>query len=67
MKPHNELTAVQSPDPSPSQSVTGTGGIHLAARLSVDDAEWPRITLVTPVYNGVRYIEETIRSIVYQG
>jgi glycosyltransferase involved in cell wall biosynthesis len=28
---------------------------------------WPRITLVTPVYNGIRYIEETIRSIVYQG
>jgi glycosyltransferase involved in cell wall biosynthesis len=47
--------------------VTATGGIHLASRLSVDDAEWPRITLVTPVYNGVRYIEETIRSVVYQG
>ena len=28
---------------------------------------WPRITLVTPVYNGIRYIGETIRSIVYQG
>ena len=25
------------------------------------------ITLVTPVYNGARFIEETIRSIVYQG
>ena len=30
-------------------------------------AIWPRITLVTPVYNGVRFIEDTIRSIVHQG
>ncbi len=29
--------------------------------------EWPRITIVTPVYNGERYIEATIRSIVDQG
>jgi len=28
---------------------------------------WPRITLVTAVHNGARYIEDTIRSIVYQG
>ena len=26
----------------------------------------PRITLVTAVYNGARYIEDTIRSIVSQ-
>jgi len=57
----------QPHNPSPTPDPAATGGIHLAARLSVDDAEWPRITLVTPVYNGVRYIEETIRSIVYQG
>lgn len=29
--------------------------------------EWPRITLVTPVLNSVRYIEQTIRSVIYQG
>lgn len=29
--------------------------------------EWPRITMVTPVYNGVRFIEQTIRSILNQG
>ena len=28
---------------------------------------WPRITLVTAVYNGKRYLEDTIRSIVSQG
>jgi glycosyltransferase involved in cell wall biosynthesis len=29
--------------------------------------EWPKITLVTAVYNGEEYLEETIRSIVNQG
>ena len=28
---------------------------------------WPRITLVTAVYNGEKYIEDTIQSIVSQG
>jgi glycosyltransferase involved in cell wall biosynthesis len=28
---------------------------------------WPRISLVTAVYNGERYLEQTIRSIVGQG
>lgn len=27
---------------------------------------WPKITLVTAVFNGVRYIEDTIRSIISQ-
>jgi glycosyltransferase involved in cell wall biosynthesis len=27
---------------------------------------WPRITLVTAVYNGEKYLEETIRSVVQQ-
>jgi glycosyl transferase family 2 len=31
------------------------------------EIKWPRITLVTAVYNGARYIEDTIRSIVEQG
>ena len=44
-----------------------TRGIHLASRSQEESTRWPRITLVTPVYNGIRYIEETIRSIVYQG
>jgi glycosyltransferase involved in cell wall biosynthesis len=32
-----------------------------------DTHQWPRITLVTPVYNGERYLEETILSILHQG
>ena len=30
-------------------------------------AAWPRISLVTAVRNGAHYIEDTIRSIIYQG
>jgi glycosyltransferase involved in cell wall biosynthesis len=42
-------------------------GVQVAPNLRAASTQWPRITLVTPVYNGARFIEETIRSIVYQG
>ena len=41
-------------------------GVHVASNVAAS-TQWPRITLVTPVYNGARFIEETIRSTVYQG
>ena len=31
------------------------------------DSGWPRITLVTPVRNSARYLEQTIRSVIFQG
>jgi len=31
-----------------------------------DRSEWPRITLVTPVFNSARYIEQTIQSVISQ-
>ena len=39
---------------------------------SVNDAvaasgEWPKIALVTPVFNSARYLESTIRSVLSQG
>jgi len=56
------------PDNFQNRTVDSVGsGIHLASPLAETSTRWPRITLVTPVYNGIRYIEETIRSIVYQG
>jgi glycosyltransferase involved in cell wall biosynthesis len=30
-------------------------------------AEWPKIALVTPVFNSARYLEATIRSVLSQG
>src|ERR1700736_5220882 len=33
---------------------------------SLDRGEWPRITLVTPVFNSARYIEQTIQSVISQ-
>lgn len=31
-----------------------------------DRSEWPRITLVTPVFNSARYIEQAIQSVISQ-
>jgi glycosyltransferase involved in cell wall biosynthesis len=39
---------------------------YIAPKLT-NGSEWPRITLVTPVFNGIRYIEDTIRSVLHQG
>ena len=45
-----------------------TGQVELDASTIPNSAViWPRITIVTSVYNGAKYLEATIRSIVYQG
>ncbi len=47
--------------PIPSR-LTGTPN----ARRDANTVAWPRITVVTAVYNGADYLEDTIRSIVSQ-
>ena len=39
----------------------------MSTPLSSTQAIWPRISLVTPVFNSARYLEATIRSVLNQG
>jgi O-antigen biosynthesis protein len=50
------MSAISKPTPNKSD-----------ASGMVAAAVWPRISLVTAVYNGEKYLEATIRSIVAQG
>jgi glycosyltransferase involved in cell wall biosynthesis len=39
---------------------------ELSAELAAGEGAWPRITLVTPVFNSAHYLEATIRSVLDQ-
>jgi glycosyltransferase involved in cell wall biosynthesis len=42
-------------------------GSSTSLKANGEPARWPRITVVTAVYNGEAYLEDTIRSLIYQG
>jgi len=50
----------------PIYSTTSEAGLQTLP-ASIRDASWPRIALVTPVFNSGRYIEQAIRSVLAQG
>jgi Glycosyl transferase family 2 len=52
-----------------NKSATGKvpDGSSTSLEANRESARWPRITMVTAVYNGEAYLEDTIRSLVYQG
>ena len=54
---------MHGPVPGSNANLEGPG---LSAGPSSMPKNWPKITLVTPVWNSVRYLEATIRSVVSQ-
>jgi hypothetical protein len=46
---------------------SNAGNPATTGNAATGSAEWPKIALVTPVFNSARYLEATIRSVLSQG
>jgi hypothetical protein len=58
---------VVSPSNNPDSVNALSANSSSAKDAAFPSAEWPKIALVTPVFNSARYLEATIRSVLSQG
>lgn len=58
---------VVSPSNNPASDNEFSAHSSSAKDAAFPSAEWPKIALVTPVFNSARYLEATIRSVLSQG
>jgi glycosyltransferase involved in cell wall biosynthesis len=57
------MTLLRTPD---SDRKIAEGGLRLVGKYKASAAEMPLITVVTVVFNGVGYLEDTIKSVIGQ-